>query len=146
MDDKKLLVSLSSASIITTLLGSVFANQIVGVPCLLYDKNRPWFDRWTRHMIGGVCGMGVVTGGLMVLLICVQLYFLIKLDLKDKNTVFWLKWTSLLILAIYFILQLLLNSWVAHQSKGYSSVGLWEYMLPTYLLQFGILYTLFRLK
>lgn len=129
----------------------MFANQLVDLTHNWYEHNEQavWGENdFLRHVAGKVCKLGVGTGVLMVLLIGLQLYFLINLDLKkDKRAIFWIKWISLIILSIYFILQFIMNSWASHVVRGYRySIGLWEYMLPTYALQFGILYILFNVK
>ena len=141
-----LLIALSSISIITTLGGSVFSNNILGKHCPLFMKEYSGLQKFSLHAIGGVCGFGVITGALLSILLALQLYLIINLkDVKQYKTQrFILAILTTIILSIYFVIQFLANSSFNYVMRGRDSIlGLWEYMLPTYLLQGILLYLLF---
>ena len=98
----------------------------------------------SRHR--GCLRFGVITGALLSILLALQLYLIINLkDVKQYKTQrFILAILTTIILSIYFVIQFLANSSFNYVMRGRDSIlGLWEYMLPTYLLQGILLYLLF---
>ena len=138
---QNLLIALSSISILTTLSGSVFANNILGKNCPLFTEEYSGLKRFSVHAIGGVCGFGVISGVILSILLGIQLYVII--NFKDVKKYILAILTSI-ILSIYFVIQFLANSSFNYVMRGRGSIlGLWEYMLPTYILQCILLYFLF---
>ena len=141
-----LLIALSSLSIITTLGGSVFANNILDKQCPMFQKEYSGLKKFSLHAIGGVCGFGVITGVILSILLGLQLYLIINLkDVKQYKTQRVILATlTTIILSTYFVIQFLANSSFNYVMRGRGSIiGLWEYMLPTYILQGILLYLLF---
>ena len=95
-----------------------------------------------------VLGLGLITGALLSLLLIVQISILNNLDNKDKKSRRILAISPLVIILLYFILQLYANSYLNHSVRNFNEpqVGLWEFMLPTYFCQFIILCILFSEK
>lgn len=146
---KKILVTFSIISLFTTILGNLSPNIIFNFDkeSIFLDESLEWKERLLRHYDYGVCGLGLITGSLLSLLLIVQISLLNNLDNKDKEGRRILAISTLVIILLYFILQLYANSYLSH-SVRYSKpkVGLWEFMLPTYFCQFIILCILFSEK
>lgn len=141
-----LLISLSSISLLTTLSGCVFANQILDKECFLLQKDLPLGFRLGFHAIGGVCGFGVITGVILCVFIAIQLSLIITFkDVKQyKKQRKILAIITAIILSLYCVIQFLLNSSFNYFTRGLGfKLGLWEFMIPTYLLQGTLLYLLF---
>jgi len=163
---QKLLIALSSVSLLTTLGGSVFPNKILGKPSplfkptedlrhlvnYLYGKDGKDAQinlnsfRFGWHARGGVCGFGLITGVILCVFIAIQLSLIITFkDVKQyKKQRKILAILTAIILCLYFVIQFWLNSSFNYLIRGSPSrAGLWEYMLPTFLLQGTLLYFLF---
>ena len=149
-----ILVGLTGMSILSTLSGSVLANNILDKECPLWEKDRPVVEKFFIHYIGGVCGFGVVTGFILMILLGIQLYLIINLDKKgDKEKLkkerWWLALITAIIIGLYFIIQLLTNSSFVYRfiqpdnRAEKNQKGLWDYMLPTFVLQISFLIILF---
>lgn len=143
---KKALVALSTISLFTTVFGNLMPNLIFnfGKKSYLFDTSLSWRKRLIFHDSYGVCGIGLITGALLVLLLIIQVSLLDNLDNKDINGRKNLATTTLIIILLYFFIQLFANSYLSHKSRNYDpKIGLWEFMLPTYFFQFIILCILF---
>jgi hypothetical protein len=158
-----LLIALSTISLLTTLSGSVFANKILGKVCPLFKPSEELRQlvvsfygkgaqinlnafRFGWHALSGVCGFGLITGAILCVFIAIQLSLIITFkDVKQykkqrKN----LAILTAIIISLYCVIQFLLNSSFNYFIRGSPlRLGLWEYMLPTYLLQATLLYLLF---
>ncbi len=143
---QNLLIVLSCLSIITTLCGSVFANNILDKECPMFTNEYSGLKKFSFHAIGGVCGLGIITGVILSILLGLQLYFIVNFkDVKTcKTKRFILAMLTTVILSMYFVIQFLANSSFNYIIKGRGPIiGLWEYMLPTYVLQGTFLYLLY---
>ena len=147
---KKIIVTFSIISLFTTILGNLSPNILFNFnkKSIFLDSSQPWRERLLRHYDYGVCGLGLITGALLSLFLIVQISVLNNLDNKDKEGRKKLGISTLVIILIYFLLQLKVNSYLSHSIRKFSEpkIGLWEFMLPTYICQFIILYIIFSEK
>lgn len=147
---KKVLVALSIISLFTTILGNLSPNILFNFDkeSILFNENYTWEERLLAHDPYGVCGIGLITGALLSLLLIVQISFLNNLDNKNREGRRILGIFTFIIILLYFVLQLIANSYPSHRLRNWAEpkIGLWEFMLPTYVCQFIILCILFSEK
>ena len=152
---KKTLVAFSTISLFTTIFGNLMPNVILAATNNNFlDEIKNIIDeriftldleQLAVHERYGVCGFGMITGFLLVLLLIIQVSILNNLDNKDIQSRKNLAVTTLVIILLYFFIQLSANSFISHTYRNIDepTVGLWEFMLPTYICQFIILGILF---
>lgn len=143
--DKKWLIFFSFASIISTLLGNIFSNNILENKCYLTNTKYPWFYRLFLHSIGGVCGFGIITGMILVSLLLLQLILIINLNNSDKIGRNIIAYVSTVTMSVFFVFQLFMNSSLNYAITGKKvTFGLFEMMLPAYSFQLVLLILIFR--
>ena len=124
-------------SIINTLCASVFLNFIIGTQTFLFSKKLSIMERLSVHEKGGVCGLGIITG---IFLVCIFILEFILVYTNNINFIKKCKMYIITIISLYFICQLLMNSMLDYRIFrqhvwNYTGVGLFEYMIPTYIFQ-----------
>jgi formate/nitrite transporter FocA (FNT family) len=147
---KTTLLALSIVSLLTTIVGNLLPNLMFNFSkqSFLLNDDLSWQVRLLAHHEYGVCAFGLITGVLLCVFLIAQIVYLSKLDNKDKDGRKKLGKATLGVMSVYFISQLVANSYFSHRSRGLSNpkIGLFEFMLPTYALQIAILVLIYSEK
>ena len=101
---KKVLITIAIISLITIVFGNLLPNFIFnfGEQSIILNSNLLWEDRLFLHYRHGVCGIGLITGILLVFLLIVQISLLNNLDNKDLQSRKNLAVATLVIILLYF--------------------------------------------
>ena len=150
---RSILVMLSVLSILTNLFASVFYNYLFGKknevdaePTTLIGKI---FHHSHMSFDGSVCKFGIITGIIYSLFLFAQMVALASIKNEDRDRRRKLGYASLVMFLIYFCGQLGANSSISSVArklrKNYRR-GLWDDMIPTYVLQLVIIIILLTEK
>ena len=150
---RSILVMLSVLSILTNLFASVFYNYLFGKkdegfvePTTILGKI---FHHSHMDFDGSVCKFGIVTGIVYSLFMFAQMIALASIKNEDRDRRRKLGYASLVMFLIYFCGQLGANSSinsVARKRRTNYRRGLWDDMIPTYVLQLVIIIILLTEK
>lgn len=132
-------------SILFTFLASIFLNEIKGLRSYIYRNDLQLFERLNIHARGGICGLAIITGWILVFIFMIELYILNYYGtsyLKKYSKVF------MVIVFTYAFFQFIMNSVFDYRILRpemwdyYGGLGLFEYMIPVYILQFFFFHVL----
>lgn len=125
-------------SMLSMLGGAIFLNRIKGLQSYLFDPNWAWKYRILMHQSGGICGLGMFSGWLWMIVLLAELILVSRNDIKALK-----KFNPGLgtLVGLYIVALFIMNSTFDYRVlrpsdwEGYKGVGMFEYMLPFYVFQ-----------
>jgi len=109
----------------------------------LFKKHLGPTQSWFVHLEGGVCKFGRTAGLVITIGMIAQLVSLIVYN-DDKKVRRKIGIATIISTTIFAIMMLFMNSFLAHYLKGYYSIGLFEYAIPSIALQYLNAYLLMK--